>query len=399
MKAILRNHSLRIHLTTAALLNGTAIILAPGAQAQAVQLADSSPMRTEEVIVTAQKRASTVQKTPMSISAVSGDELQDRGITDFATLAGSTPGVSLKSEGPSQTEIEMRGMTSSGGNSADGRFLSGRHSADGARRRPERQGGHQSRPVRPQPDRDLRGPQGTLYGSGSMGGTVRLITNQPDLTAVPRIGQSILSGTEGGGFNHDDNVMVKCRCRTTRWRCASSGSEESYQRLDRPHRRGNPFRCPPRMVGRARRCAGRRRIEKHISGLECRPDLWRARGLLWKPTRATDDHAVDFLPDQPSRTASAPLTAIRAPMAHYQPFDIAEPYSDRIALYSLTAALRVRGFRRDLGHRLLESPSPSRSRTAARISTIRTPARPSPPTTACPIPAITVPPRHRRGHG
>lgn len=70
-----------------------------------------------EVVVTSQKRASTVQKTPVSITAVSGDDLQDRGITNFTTLAQSTPGVSLKSEGPGQTEIELRGMTSSGGNS------------------------------------------------------------------------------------------------------------------------------------------------------------------------------------------------------------------------------------------------------------------------------------------
>jgi outer membrane receptor protein involved in Fe transport len=71
----------------------------------------------EEIVVTATKRSSAVQVTPVSISAVTGEGLQERGITSLATLAQATPGVSLKSEGPSQTEIEMRGMTSSGGNS------------------------------------------------------------------------------------------------------------------------------------------------------------------------------------------------------------------------------------------------------------------------------------------
>jgi iron complex outermembrane receptor protein len=98
----------------------------------------------------------------------------------LAALAQGTPGVSLKSEGPSQTEIEMRGMTSSGGNSATVGFylddipLAGPASA---------QNGH----VVIDPDlydlnriEILRGPQGTLFGSGSMGGTVRLITNQPN---------------------------------------------------------------------------------------------------------------------------------------------------------------------------------------------------------------------------
>ena len=71
-----------------------------------------------EVVITAEKRVSTVHDTPISISAVSGDALLTRGVVSLAALAQGTPGLSLKSEGPSQTEIEMRGMTSSGGNSA-----------------------------------------------------------------------------------------------------------------------------------------------------------------------------------------------------------------------------------------------------------------------------------------
>ena len=153
----------------------------------------------DEIVVTASKRVSTVQDTPISISAVTGSELQARGVASLATLAQGTPGVSLKSEGPSQTEIEMRGMTSSGGNSATVGFylddipLAGPASA---------QNGH----VVIDPDlydlariEILRGPQGTLFGSGSMGGTVRLISNQPNLSTFESSAQSILSGTEGGG--------------------------------------------------------------------------------------------------------------------------------------------------------------------------------------------------------
>src|SRR3984957_5791255 len=162
----------------------------------------------EEIVVTASKRASTVQDTPISISAVTGNDLLARGVASLADLAQGTPGVSLKSEGPSQTEIEMRGMTSSGGNSATVGFylddipLSGPASA---------QNGH----VVIDPDlydlnrvEILRGPQGTLFGSGSMGGTVRLISNQPNLSEFQSTAQSVLSGTDGGGFNHKDNLMI-----------------------------------------------------------------------------------------------------------------------------------------------------------------------------------------------
>ena len=186
----------------AVLLGSTALAFALKAQAQAqsTAMATAASAPVEEVIVTAEKRSATVQTTAASIDAVSGVELQDRGITDVDTLLQGTPSVSLKSEGPSQTEIEMRGMTSSGGNSATVGFylddlpLTGPANA---------QNGH----VVINPDlydlnrvEVLRGPQGTLFGSGSMGGTVRLITNEPDPTDYHASAESILSGTDGGSF-------------------------------------------------------------------------------------------------------------------------------------------------------------------------------------------------------
>ena len=215
-----------------ALLGSTAISCA---HALAVSDAEG-PAQLEEVVVTAQKRVSTVQDTPISIAAVSGDDLQARGVASLATLAQGTPGVSLKSEGPSQTEIEMRGMTSSGGNSATVGFylddipLAGPASA---------QNGH----VVIDPDlydlnriEILRGPQGTLFGSGSMGGTVRLITNQPNLSQFQSTAQSVLSGTDGGGFNHKDNLMVNLPLIRRHPGITGRGNRKLYERLDRPHR-------------------------------------------------------------------------------------------------------------------------------------------------------------------
>ena len=134
-----------IKILAATLLGSAATLVATQVYAQAV--AENSGGQIEEIVVTAEKRATTVQNTPVSIAAVTGDELQDRGITSLADLAQATPGVSLKSEGPSQTEIEMRGMTSSGGNSRDGRLLSRRRSADRTGRRAERPCGDRSRPL------------------------------------------------------------------------------------------------------------------------------------------------------------------------------------------------------------------------------------------------------------
>ena len=54
----------------------------------------------------------------------------------------------------------------------------------------------------------LRGPQGTLYGAGSMGGTIKLVTNAPQLNTVAVTAQTKESGTDGGGFNYGGSAML-----------------------------------------------------------------------------------------------------------------------------------------------------------------------------------------------
>ena len=162
----------------------------------------------EEVIVTAEKRSSTVQNTPISITAITGAQLQAQGVAGLYGVITSTPGLSIRSAGPGQTELEMRGLSSGGGSAPTVGFyldetplsppaaaLNGKVVID--------------------PDlfdlnrvEVLRGPQGTLYGSGSMGGTVRLITNQPDLEKFSAEIAADGSGTHGGGANGGVDAMV-----------------------------------------------------------------------------------------------------------------------------------------------------------------------------------------------
>jgi iron complex outermembrane receptor protein len=181
---------------------------ATSANASAAAAADSSTYQLEEVKVTAEKQVGTEQDTPISMAVDPGQALIDRGVVDVTMLAQATPGVSLKSNGPGQTEFEMRGMTSSGGNSPTVGF----YLDDIALTAPA--GAQNGKVVLTPPlfdiDRTevLRGPQGTIYGSGSMGGTFKLITNQPALDGFQGFAQSTLSGTEGGGFNHNDNIML-----------------------------------------------------------------------------------------------------------------------------------------------------------------------------------------------
>jgi outer membrane receptor protein involved in Fe transport len=161
-----------------------------------------------EVVVTAQRFNSTVQNTPISLSAITGDQLDAAGITSIEELAHDIPGLSLRSAGPGQTEYEARGLASSGGSSPTvGFYLDDVPLAPPAT---SQTGKVVIDPNLYDIDRIelLRGPQGTLYGSGSMGGTVRVITNQPKLDTFEGSVQGILSATEGGSGNGGGNVML-----------------------------------------------------------------------------------------------------------------------------------------------------------------------------------------------
>ncbi len=330
----------RIGLSAAA-LGSTAIIFALNVRALAVSDTDSAG-QLDEVVVTAQKRVSTVQDTPISIAATSGADLQARGITSFANLAQATPGVSLKSEGPSQTEIEMRGMTSSGGNSATVGFylddtpLTGPASA---------QNGHVViDPALYDLNRIevLRGPQGTLFGSGSMGGTVRLITNQPDLKEFHASAQSILSGTDGGGFNHNYNFMVNFPLIDDRLALRLVGTE-NYTSGWINRIVGSPFPTVS-TNGAIRGDVQNAPVEKQYSGSNAY-HLYSARAtLLWKPT---DDLTITpsiFYETSRQSGVSAYDSVPGIANAHYQPFDIAEPLTDEITISSLNVNYSLEAF-------------------------------------------------------
>src|SRR5579859_4488330 len=170
---------------------------------------ESRSDQIEEIVVTAQKRESTIESTPISITALTGQDLAERGITDIASIVQSVPGVSMRTSGPGQTELEIRGLTSSGGNSSTVGFylndipLSAPASAQNGK-------------VVIDPNlydlnriEVLRGPQGTLYGAGSMGGTIKLVPNAPNPNEFETSAQAILGGMHGGNtIDSTLNAMV-----------------------------------------------------------------------------------------------------------------------------------------------------------------------------------------------
>src|ERR1700691_5884186 len=187
-------------------LLGAAILCAPAMADPAGPAGPASPAgagkgggELEEIVVTAEKRESTVQATPISISAVTSQELVTENVLSVEDLAGAVPG---------ETEYEMRGLTSAGGSAATVGFyldetplsasavaLNGRTVIDADLFDLNR-------------TEVLRGPQGTLYGAGSMGGTIKLVTNPPKLNTLEGAAEVDASQTTGGSTNGHGSLML-----------------------------------------------------------------------------------------------------------------------------------------------------------------------------------------------
>jgi iron complex outermembrane recepter protein len=185
-------------LLIAALASGNA--LAQQTETQAGEPA-AGPVRAtargalEEIVVTATRREESLSKVPISVTALTQESMDQKGIKDFQDIVRYTPGVSIDSS--ATNAISIRGISSSGGAGTTGIYIDDTPI--------------QMRNVGFNPDDTLpktfdlervevlRGPQGTLFGSGSEGGTVRYILTQPKVNGSSTYMRSELSYTDYAG--------------------------------------------------------------------------------------------------------------------------------------------------------------------------------------------------------
>jgi iron complex outermembrane recepter protein len=169
-----------------------AAILACLPAAQAEERAESPAL--EEIIVTATKRAESLQNVPISIQALGSAKLEELHVESFEDYAKFLPSVTYQTFGPGLAKIYMRGISTGGTPNHSGPLPSvgvyldeqpittiqgplDIHVYDIAR------------------VESLAGPQGTLYGASSQAGTLRIITNKPEL------------GKTSGGYDVQGNVV------------------------------------------------------------------------------------------------------------------------------------------------------------------------------------------------
>ncbi|MBV8202212.1 MAG: TonB-dependent receptor, partial [Acidobacteria bacterium] len=173
------------------------------------------PVVNEEITVTARKREETLQDVPFSVAAPTEDLLRSRGADTIEGVAANVAGFSVQNLGPGQSQVAMRGVSS-------GQIV---RDQPGVK---EQVGIYlDETPISLSlftPDIDLfdvsrvevlRGPQGTLFGAGSESGTVRYITNQPELGASRYVGDFSATGTSGGDPGGTAKVAVNTPFGTT----------------------------------------------------------------------------------------------------------------------------------------------------------------------------------------
>jgi iron complex outermembrane recepter protein len=164
--------------------------------------ADEATGPLQEIVVTATRREESLSKVPISVTAMTQEALDIRGVKDFQDVARFTPGVDVDNSGTNN--ISIRGIASTGGAGTTGIYLDDTPI--------------QMRALAFNPDEALpktfdidrveilRGPQGTLFGAGSEGGTVRYITTQPSLTKSSIYSREEVSYTEGGDPSYEAGV-------------------------------------------------------------------------------------------------------------------------------------------------------------------------------------------------
>ncbi len=162
----------------------------------------------EEIIVTATKRDASIQDLALSVSAISGSDLEDQVAVSFADYTESVPGLAYNGNEPGNDKLIIRGISTDGFNSqlqsTVGVYIDDMPGVD---------------VFIPTSSPDLhmfdvnrvevlRGPQGTLWGSSSMGGALRIITNRPNTTETEFRTRLTVSDVADGGTGYGVDALA-----------------------------------------------------------------------------------------------------------------------------------------------------------------------------------------------
>lgn len=160
----------------------------------------------EEIVVTAQKRAQSITEVPLAVQSFDGEDLERQGVDDLLDMLSLVPGASVPAVISPGTEVwQIRGIA---GGQVIGEATVGAYLDEFAFNIPQQPFGPPANIFDIDRIEVLRGPQGTLYGQGSMGGTVKVVTANPELNEFSLRGRGSFSDMKGGGDSASGDIMV-----------------------------------------------------------------------------------------------------------------------------------------------------------------------------------------------
>lgn len=185
-------------------------------------LAATEDARLQEILVTAQKRSERTIDVPMTVSVLSSESMDARGIRTIQDIAFAVPGVTMRVDGPGSYELFMRGVGNlAGGEAVTTVYLDETPTTLYLYRQLD------LRSLDIERVEVLKGPQGTLYGQGAAAGAVRFISRKPVLNELQSRVEGELSYVDEGDTNEKvtgifnlpalDNVLAFRVAATSEW--------------------------------------------------------------------------------------------------------------------------------------------------------------------------------------
>lgn len=193
---------------TSSLLALMVVAMPAAAQTIATDRSTETPVDPNDIVVTATRHSERLQDVPLSVTAFTQAELTQKGIVGFEGIARETPGVVLDRRSDNNVSVTTRGISTNG-------YQAGLQATTTVYldELPLTTIGNS---VTLDPNlydvervEFLRGPQGTLFGSGSLSGALRILTHSPDLTGFDASALADIGVTpDGGGIRQRYNGMV-----------------------------------------------------------------------------------------------------------------------------------------------------------------------------------------------
>lgn len=291
----------------ALLFAGVAALAVPaGAQAQ-TSTRNSAPLERDEgpsgsptgaesadqstggdIIVTATKRSERLQDVPAAVSVVSANDLLEQGARNFTDYAAQVPGLSLTTARQGVTQVVVRGITT-------GAAQPGSTTAFYIDEAPVGSVNAYTGGNAITPDLDpsdlaqveiLKGPQGTLYGAGAVGGLLKFTTQTPSLSALEARASGGLTGVSGGrDVGYAARAMLNVPLATDQLALHASG----FYRFDP----GYIDNVNPR-IGRRDINGARVRGGRAVLSMKFRPDVSLDLSAVLQDTSTNGTNAVDL---------------------------------------------------------------------------------------------------------